>query len=264
LGPTGAPGRKVFFAVTVIAAIPARFAAARLPGKPLAVLAGAPVIHHVVQRALAAQHIDAVVVATDHEEIARVASEAGAEAIMTDPDLPSGSDRIGAALEGREASLIVNLQGDEPELDPAMIDALIEAMETRPEAMIGTISVPLGPGELLDPNCVKVVCDPRGYAHYFSRAPIGTDRQGLLDGEPNPPSAARRHVGIYAYRGDALRQFLAAPPSELERMERLEQLRAMAVGLPIFVLSADGIPRGIDTQDDLDAARRRFEGKETP
>ena len=251
-------GRKSFFVVTVIAAIPARYAAARLPGKPLLDLGGKPIIAHVVEAALDCSQIDAVLVATDHQDIAKAARIAGAVVEMTDPDLPSGSDRIGYALQGRDYELALNIQGDEPEVDPDALDQLILAMRAQPQADIGTLSAPLGPGQLFDPHAVKVVCDQRGFALYFSRAPIGADREALISTMTDSVSAARRHVGVYAYRKRALEQFLACEPSELEQLERLEQLRALEMGMRIVVVPVDKAPRGIDTHDDLIAARRRF------
>lgn len=244
--------------MTVIAVIPARFAAARLPGKPLLDLGGKPIIAHVVARALAAKKIDEVLVATDHEGIASAARKAGAEAIMTEPNLPSGSDRIGAALRGRDYSLAINLQGDEPEIEPQALDALVDAMARQNKPQMGTLSAPLLAYQAADPNCVKVVTDDQNLALYFSRAPIATSRDDLLAGSALLRCAARRHIGVYAYRPDALLEFLAAPPSELEKMERLEQLRALELGMRIVVVPLDAAPRGIDTFEDLQQARQRL------
>ena len=244
--------------MTVIAAIPARYAAARLPGKPLLDLGGKPIIAHVVEAALGCARIDGVLVATDHEAIAEAARHAGADVAMTDPQLPSGSDRIGHALQGREYELALNIQGDEPEIDPLALDQLIDAMRAYPDADIGTLSAPLGPGQLFDPNAVKVVCDQTGFALYFSRAPIGADREALIHKAEAAISAARRHVGVYAYRKHTLERFLACEPSVLEQRERLEQLRALEMGMKIIVAPVDKAPRGIDTNQDLMAARRRF------
>jgi len=250
-----------FFIVTVIAAIPARYAATRLPGKPLLELAGRPLIAHVVAAALRVPSIDQVLVATDHEGIAAAARLAGAEAVMTASELPSGSDRIGAALAGREYEIAVNIQGDEPELDVASLDALVCAMQQQPDIDIGTLSTPLVGAELNDPNAVKVVVDGRGFALYFSRAALAADRDALLEGVAEPSSAAHRHIGVYAYRKAALERFLLAPPSPLERFERLEQLRALEMGMRIRVLPSSTAARGIDTPNDLEAARRRLTKK---
>lgn len=244
--------------MTVIAAIPARFGSTRLPGKLLLDLGGRPIIAHVVAAAQRSELIDEVLVATDHDAIAQAAQAAGAEVVMTDPALPSGSDRIGAALAGRTYELALNIQGDEPEIDPAALDALVRAMRQSPSAELGTLSAPLAPGELSDPNAVKVVCDLQGFAMYFSRAALGADRDEVLGGADEPSSAARRHLGVYAYRRSALEQFLALTPSRLERLERLEQLRALENGLKMIVVPVDKAPAGIDTTQDLAAARRRF------
>ena len=244
--------------MTVIAAIPARYASTRLPGKLLLDLGGKPIIARVVEAALSCSTIDGVLVATDHDKIASAAREAGADVAMTDPELPSGSDRIGHALQGREFELALNIQGDEPEIDPNALDQLVDAMRAHPHADIGTLSAPLGIGQLLDPHVVKVVCDQKGFALYFSRAPIGIDREALLHAREHPVSAARRHVGVYAYRKHTLEQFLTCEPSVLEQRERLEQLRALEVGMKIIVIPVDKAPRGIDTNEDLIAARHRF------
>ncbi len=247
--------------MTVLAAIPARHAAARLPGKPLLDLGGKPLIAHVVSAAQRVPSIDQVLVATDHEGIAGAAQTAGAEAVMTDADLPSGSDRIGAALQGREYALAVNIQGDEPELDVGSLDRLIRTMLDQPTIDIGTLSTPFCAGELMDPNAVNVVTDGQGYALYFSRAALGADREALVAGHSEPQSAAQRHVGVYVYRREALARFLAADPSPLERLARLEQLRALELGMRILVMPSAAAVRGIDTPSDLAAARRRMTKK---
>jgi 3-deoxy-manno-octulosonate cytidylyltransferase (CMP-KDO synthetase) len=245
--------------MTVTVVIPARYASSRLPGKPLLEIDGKPMVAHVVAAALRAD-VDAVIVATDHSEIAAAARAAGAEAVMTDPDLPSGSDRVGAAMVGRSASIVVNVQGDEPELDPAAIDAAVAALRADPGADIATLSAPLTAENLRDPNCVKVVTDAHARALYFSRAAIGADRAVLLGGTGDPIGAARRHVGLYAYRAAALRRFLELPQHPLEQFECLEQLRALAHGMTIAVAPIDAVGQGVDTPEDLAALRQRGKG----
>jgi 3-deoxy-manno-octulosonate cytidylyltransferase (CMP-KDO synthetase) len=245
--------------MTVLVVIPARYASTRLPGKPLLTIDGEPMIAHVVAAALRAD-VDGVLVATDHPEIAAAARAAGAEAVLTDPELPSGSDRVGAAMVGRSAAIVVNVQGDEPELDPAAIDAAVAALRADPLADIATLSAPLSAADLSDPNCVKVVSDVAGRALFFSRAAIGADRSVVLGGEGDPVGAARRHVGIYAYRAAALTRFLTLPPHPLERFECLEQLRALANGMTITVAPIDAVGQGVDTPEDLAALRQRAKG----
>lgn len=228
-------------APSAAAVIPARFDSTRFPGKPLAEIAGVPMIVRVAERANAAERVDLVVVATDDERIERVVRDAGFESVMTDPGLPSGSDRVAAAVRtlGEQPQLVVNVQGDEPLLDPRDLDALIaEAKEDG----IGTLARPLDPELADDPNTVKVVRARSGRALYFSRAPV-------------PHGAAQRlhHVGIYAYPPHVLERFTALEPSPLERAERLEQLRALENDIPIYVTmcQSESPSIGVDTPEDL-------------
>jgi 3-deoxy-manno-octulosonate cytidylyltransferase (CMP-KDO synthetase) len=231
----------------VVAAIPARFASTRFPGKPLATLAGQPMIAHVVRRARSAASVDHVLVATDDERIARAAEAAGAEAVMTG-ECASGTDRVAEAVRGRPEAwdLVVNLQGDEPLLPAENIDALVTGMVADPEVGIGTLCRPLPADRRDDPNAVKVVRDHRGRALYFSRSLV-----------PHPRDAAaaaplwRLHLGIYCFRRPVLEAFVQLPPSPLERAEGLEQLRALENGLDIVVLDAPGEAMGVDTPEDL-------------
>ncbi|MGH8131166.1 MAG: 3-deoxy-manno-octulosonate cytidylyltransferase [Steroidobacteraceae bacterium] len=238
-------------------AIPARHASTRLPGKPLALLAGTPMILHVhrlAQRSGASE----VVVATDDERIRQVCAAAGVDVEMTARRHPSGTDRI-AELAGRRGwaddAIVVNVQGDEPLLPPALIGQAASLLAASPTAAIATLATPVATlEEYLDPNVVKVVAREDGPALYFSRAPIPWNRVGAV---PIPASAtrhrgARRHLGIYAYRVSALRAMAATPATPLERRERLEQLRALEMGLIIVVADAAERPGpGVDTQDDL-------------
>lgn len=230
----------------VVAVIPARWASTRFPGKILAELAGEPMIVHVVRRATEAQSVDHVIVATDDERIAEVASAAGAEAVMTG-ECSSGTDRVAAAVVGRsEWSVVVNVQGDEPLLSGDNIDVLVDGLLADDEVRISTLCRPLEAERIDDPNAVKVVRDVRGRALYFSRSPIPY---------PRTPEAAealwRLHLGIYGFRRDALESFVGLPPSELEKAEGLEQLRAIENGLPILVLDAPHPAYGVDTPEDL-------------
>jgi len=232
-----------------VAAIPARMESTRFPGKPLALLAGEPMIVHVVRRALSARRVDEVVVATDSEAIALEAAGAGARAVMTG-ECASGTDRIARALEGWEhLALVVNVQGDEPLLPAVNIDALVQGMLGRPEVGIGTLCRPLDAARAGDPDAVKVVRRSDGRALYFSRSAVPHPRNpGEADG------LYRLHLGIYAYRPDALARFVAMGPSPLERAEGLEQLRALENGMEILVLDAPEDSWGVDTPRDLERA----------
>ncbi|MGQ0429639.1 MAG: 3-deoxy-manno-octulosonate cytidylyltransferase [Gammaproteobacteria bacterium] len=237
--------------------IPARFGSTRLPGKPLAHLAGTPMILH-VHRLAQRSGAQEVVVATDDERVRAVCMEAGADVEMTSPRHPSGTDRI-AELAARRGwsgdSVVVNVQADEPMLPPALIRQAAELLERDSGAAIATLAAPVESlEEYLDPNVVKLVTQSDGRALYFSRAPIPWHRDGATAGLASQTRfrGARRHLGIYAYRVDALARLAAAPPLALERAERLEQLRALQMGLPIVVGDAQARPGpGVDTADDL-------------
>lgn len=228
--------------------IPARYGAQRFPGKPLADLAGRPVIAHVVERARRARGVDVVAVATDDERIARAAEGAGAEAIVTG-EAPTGTDRVAeAARRLRPApDVVVNLQGDEPLIEPEAIETLVAAM--APGVPMATLARPLAEGELGRAQVVKVVTDRRGDALYFSRAAIPHRRAG---GES---PLARAHVGIYAFTAAFLQEFAALPPGRLEAEESLEQLRALEHGHRIRVADTRYAGFGIDTPEDLERAR---------
>lgn len=240
----------------VVAVIPARHGSQRFPGKPLADLHGRPLIAHVVDAARAARRVGAVLVATDHAGIADAARAAGADAVLTREDHPSGSDRIGEAVAGRPESIILNVQGDEPFVPAPAIDALVQLLEDDPDAGVSTLGVPLSAGDPAeaDPNVVKVVRSRTGRALYFSRAPIPAIHP---DGDPNRAEAVPRlrHLGLYGYRRSALDRFLEAAPAPLERREGLEQLRLLDLGIGIAVGTVGAAPPGVDTPEDLDRAR---------
>ena len=231
--------------------IPARMASTRLPGKPLADIAGEPMIVHVMRRAQAAR-LGQVVVATDSEVIAACVEKAGGRAVMTRADHVSGSDRIFEALEAsdpqRRAATIVNVQGDLPTLAPADIVAAIGPL-ADPAVDIATLAAEIGrPHERIDPNVVKVVGTPvaarRLRALYFTRATA-----------PAGDGPLYHHIGLYAFRREALARFVKLPPSPLECRERLEQLRALEAGMRIDVAIVDSVPLGVDTVEDLERAR---------
>jgi len=230
----------------VLAVIPARWGSTRFPGKPLADLVGEPMVVHVARRAASAASVDEVLVATDDERIASAVRAAGFDAVLTG-ECPSGTDRVAAALANRTGwRLVLNLQGDEPLLSGANVDALVAGMDAMPVVGIGTLCRPLPRERSADPNAVKVVRDLRGLALYFSRAPIPHPR----DAE-TAQGLARLHLGIYAYRPGALARFVSLPPSALERAEGLEQLRALENGLDILVIDAPHESWGVDTPEDL-------------
>jgi 3-deoxy-manno-octulosonate cytidylyltransferase (CMP-KDO synthetase) len=229
--------------------IPARFGASRLPGKPLADIHGKPLLAHVVARARSASGVDVVVVATDDERIAVAARQAGAEVVVTGP-AETGTDRVALAARVMlpRPTLVVNLQGDEPLIEPAAIEALVHAMNEGGSEM-ATMARPLDEGEWERPEVVKVVTDRNGNALYFSRAPIPARR------EPGPSPLARAHVGMYAYTPAFLERFAALEPGRLEMEERLEQLRALEHGYRIRVVDTTYRGFGVDTPEDLDRAR---------
>lgn len=236
--------------------IPARYASSRLPGKPLEEIAGVPMVLRVYAQA-EQSGAETVIIATDDERIAAVAEAAGARVEMTAEHHESGSDRIAelaAKLNWSTDRIVVNVQGDEPLIPPALIAQVAQLLVDRPDAAIATLATSFRTEqEFLDPNTAKVVTDREGYALYFSRAPIPFSR----DGERS--TILRRHVGLYAYRSGKLREISAAGPCELERIERLEQLRALWLGQRIAVADAvEEPPGGVDTQADLDAVRALF------
>lgn len=252
--------------MTHVVVIPARLESSRLPRKVLADLAGRPVIQHVYARA-AESAAEAVYVATDSAEVASVVEGFGGVAVMTSAAHASGTDRIAEAvarLALAPETIVVNVQGDEPELPAQLIDALSDALTADADAGMATLSRPVADwATFVDPNVVKVVTDARAHALYFSRAPIPWPRDaagaaaksGVVEGG----IFGQRHIGIYAYRQSVLAGYADLPPSPLERTECLEQLRALAAGIRIRVLEAGvDVPPGIDTEVDLARARERF------
>lgn len=238
-------------------AIPARYASSRLPGKPLLEIAGKPMLQHVFERALQCG-ADEVVVATDDERIRLAAEGFGARACMTSPDHASGTDRLAETadcLGWRDDDIVVNLQGDEPLIPPALLRQVADALEARPDAAIATLCTPIHTtAELFDPHVVKVVTDHAGYALYFSRAPIPWDREAFaVTTEQLPDDQVHfRHLGLYAYRAGFLRRYAALPSCALEQTEVLEQLRVLWSGERIHVSVTDTPPgHGVDTEADL-------------
>jgi 3-deoxy-manno-octulosonate cytidylyltransferase (CMP-KDO synthetase) len=229
-----------------VAAIPARYASTRLPGKPLWPLAGRPMIEHVWRRVTAASGLDRVVVLTDDERIAAVVQHFGGEAEMTPPECSSGTDRIAwAARNWDGVDAVLNVQGDEPLIDPAGISSLAAHFAAAPGEEMATLAAPAEEGDLENPNAVKVVCDLEGYALYFSRSPIP---------HPRHPGQAVvwKHLGIYGYRPATLQRLAALAPTQLERSESLEQLRALEHGIRIRVLQTQRTSFGVDTREDAE------------
>ncbi len=242
--------------------IPARMASTRLPDKPLADIAGLPMVVHVARRA-ALSKAARVIVATDHADVMAACALHGVQACMTRADHPSGTDRIAevaAAVDLPADAVIVNVQGDEPLIDPALIDAC--AARVRVEVPVATAAHPIDSvDDLFNPNVVKVVLDANGDALLFSRAPVPWHRDGFARDRTQMPEdyVALRHVGIYAYRQSFLQQYPALPPSPIEHIEALEQLRVLWNGHRIAVHVVDEAPAaGVDTPQDLERVRRLF------
>lgn len=232
--------------------IPARYASSRFPGKPLAILAGKPMICHVCEKA-AASKADYVLVATDDERIANVVKEYGYQAVMTRGDHPSGTDRIAEAVKkaAPDVDVIINVQGDEPLIPTSAIDELLELMMNNPAYEMATIGVP-GNRETMTENNVKVVFGNDGRALYFSRSMIPFARKGGV------PDQVYLHWGIYAYRRETLEKFVSLPAGRLEKSEMLEQLRALENGIGIYVLTCNLESIGVDTPEDLAKAEQRI------
>jgi 3-deoxy-manno-octulosonate cytidylyltransferase (CMP-KDO synthetase) len=246
--------------MAIFGIIPARFGSTRLPGKPLLSDTGKPLIQHVVEAARSASKLDRIIVATDDERIARAVEGFGGEVVMTRSDHPTGTDRVAEVIAKMpEANLIVNLQGDEPELSGEALDLVVSLLENDPEAPMATLATPIRDESVYrDPSCVKVVASASGRALYFSRSPIPYHRDGLPDFTLDPPSALL-HLGLYAYRRDFLLGLAQLPPSPLETAEKLEQLRVLEAGYPIALGIVQERSVGIDTPDDYRRFVERFQ-----
>lgn len=241
-------------ALKSVVVIPARHGSTRLPGKPLLVAFGKTLIEHVWARASMARHPAEVLVATDDERIAAAVRAFGGSVRMTSAEARTGSDRIGELLPSLDADILVNVQGDEPDTDPELIDALVEALENDPSVEVATAAAPFPAEEsVTNPNRVKVVMTEGGRALYFSRAPIPHGKEGPIRSGGWP----LLHLGIYAWRRGALARFLALKQTPLEGLESLEQLRLLEHGIPVKVLRARRCPTGIDTPEDFEAFVRR-------
>lgn len=240
------PQQNRFFGI-----IPARYGSTRFPGKPLALIMGQPMFWHVYQRACRCPELERVVLATDSRRIAAAAEDRQVPCVMTRPDHPSGTDRVleAAELLGLpEKAVVINIQGDEPALHPGMLSELVQPFN-RPEVQVATLISPMDPGEIGDRDQVKVVVDCHGDALYFSRAAIPHARD-------DRPAAYFRHIGLYAFRMSALKQFVALGPGRLEQTEKLEQLRLLENGIPIRTVLTRHRSLGVDRPEDIATVSR--------
>ena len=241
---TGCVGRA-----RVIGVIPARWASTRFPGKSLVPICGKPLIQWVVEGAQRAARLDLLLVATDDERICEVVRGLGVEAVMTGSDHPSGTDRVAEAVAGRKADVVINIQGDEPLMSPDLIDTLAEVMLSEDEWDMATAATPLADSEHVNnPSVVKVVCDCRNKALYFSRSVVPFIRD---DDFAADDVVHWCHMGIYAYRRSFLDRLVVTPPCLLEKAERLEQLRALDIGGRIAVVRTADRAIGVDTPEDV-------------
>ena len=253
----------------VWAVIPARFASSRLPGKPLVPLAGKPMIQHVWERVRRAQEVSRVLVATDDERIRRAVTEFGGEAVMTRAEHRSGTERlaeVAASAASSGAEIFVNVQGDEPLIEPAAVDAAVEILLEDSSVEVATLSVPIAtPGDVMDPNVVKVVLDFEGNALYFSRAPIPWIRDTAGGGAGfSPPAGSThlKHLGLYVFRRSALLEFPTFPQGELEKLEQLEQLRWLENGYRIRVAETSHDSVSVDVTEDIARVEKLLQAQE--
>lgn len=247
--------------MSFIVVIPARYASTRLPGKPLLDIAGKPMVQHVYEQAKKSQALR-VVIATDDQRIYEVAQGFGAEVVMTSTEHPSGTDRLEEVIRKlglKDSEHVVNVQGDEPLIPPALINQVAKNLASNDSAGISTLCEKIEQADLVfNPNVVKVVFDDQGFANYFSRAPIPWARESFDEKITALPAGAKyfRHIGIYAYKVSFLKDYVTWQPSMTEKIECLEQLRALSNGVSIHVEIANVAPQaGVDTQADLDRLR---------
>ena len=251
-----APDSTSAQAPRVLVAIPARWGSTRFPGKPLHLIAGKPLVQHVWERCQACREVDEVIIATDDARIVEACEAFGAQVVLTSPDHPSGTDRIAeAALRFPDCGVLINVQGDEPLISPALIDQLAVTLRAEPGVPMITAAAPIEEAELVkDPNVVKVVLDQNGDALYFSRSPLPFFRN------PVPELKPLRHLGIYGFQRAFLLEFVGWPPAALEQAEGLEQLRALAHGARIRVELTEDLSPGVDTLEQARAIEARLRG----
>ena len=245
--------------VKVVVIIPARYASTRLPGKPLVPLAGKPMIQRVYERAKSAARVDRVVVATDDGRIVKAVEGFGGEARMTRADHRTGTERVAEVAAHEEGDVFVNVQGDEPLLDPAAVDTAVESLLEEPAASIGTVATPIKtPGDIMDPNVVKTVLDFDGNALYFSRAPVPWVR----DTASKIQVRHLKHLGLYVFQRDALLEYPTLPQGELERIEQLEQLRWLENGWKIRVAEVEHDAVSVDIPEDVARVEKLLHGED--
>ena len=248
--------------MTTAIIIPARYSSSRLPGKPLLRQTGKYLIQHVYERACRAKCAASVIVATDDSRIVAAVENFGGRVMMTRRDHPSGTDRVAEVAEKIDTELVINLQGDEPLVEPESLDLLAGLLMNNPAADMATLAVPLqSVQQWQNPNCVKVVCDASGQALYFSRSAIPHVRDGKPDFTARPPRFLQ-HLGLYAYRRSFLTQLAKLPPAPLEELEKLEQLRVLARGAAIQVGLVEHPGFGVDTYEDYERFVMMYRGKQ--
>ena len=244
-------------ALRVVGIIPARYASTRFEGKPLADLAGKPMIQHVYERSRRAACLDDLLVATDDERIFQAVRSFGGKAVMTSPDHATGTDRLAEVCESLDADIVVNVQGDEPLIEPAAIEQAAQPLIADASIVMGTLMNEIASEEeLLNPNVVKVVVDKDGFALYFSRSPLPYPRPGTWG-----KATYYRHIGLYVYRREFLMTYAILPQTQLEKQEKLEQLRALEHGYRIRVVLTEHRSIGVDTPEDLEGVRALLAGK---
>ncbi|HVH61672.1 MAG TPA: 3-deoxy-manno-octulosonate cytidylyltransferase [Candidatus Sulfotelmatobacter sp.] len=244
--------------IKVVVVIPARYLSTRLPGKPLVSLAGKPMIQRVYERVRLAQRVDRVIVATDDERIVKAVEGFGGEARMTRADHRTGTERVAEVAAREEAELFVNVQGDEPLLDPVAVDTAVASLREEPAASIATVATPIKtPADIMDPNVVKTVLDFDGNALYFSRAPVPWVR----DTASKIQVRHLKHLGLYVFQRDALLEYPTLPQGELERSEQLEQLRWLENGWKIRVAEVAHDAVSVDVAEDVARVEKLLEGE---
>jgi 3-deoxy-manno-octulosonate cytidylyltransferase (CMP-KDO synthetase) len=244
MGKARAGAKKM---VKAIGIIPARWGSTRFPGKPLELIAGKPLLQWVIEGSKGSRKLQEICVATDDDRIAQLAKNCGIRALMTDSDLPTGTDRIWQAVQNIDADVVINIQGDEPLIEGSVLDRLVEPFESDAALEMATLGRPLDEDALRSVNTAKIVLNCRGEAIYFSRFPIPYSRVAAS----GRPDAALKHIGIYGYRRSFLQKFCSQSPTVLEQMEGLEQLRALYLGARIKVIAVDHDSWGVDTPGDV-------------
>lgn len=246
----------------VVAVLPARMASTRFPNKPLAKILGKEMILWVAEGAAKSKLVDEVIIATDHIEIQKVAQKAGWKVAMTSSDLPSGSDRIWAAIQDYAADIVVNVQGDEPLINGDVIDATVQPLLENLDLEMSTLAHTISVDELYSENVVKVIVDANSCAIYFSRFPIPYSREKVLqkvEGQPSIVNGCLKHIGLYAYKKTFLQKYCSMAPVTIETSESLEQLRALYLGAKIKVVPVDFQSQGVDVPSDIAKVEARLQ-----